>query len=92
MIECLNDRLIDPNREASGSNLPRPPFNPRPSAVFVCQAFITNSSVRENVLLGSPMDLSRYQRTLRCCALLPDLTMLPHGDATLIGSKGTQIK
>ena len=36
--------------------------------------------------MGSRYDEDRYQRVLAACALLPDLALLPAGDASEIGA------
>jgi ATP-binding cassette subfamily C (CFTR/MRP) protein 1 len=40
---------------------------------------------------SSTLASSRYQHVLEACALLPDLEMLPAGDATEIGEKGVNL-
>ena len=35
------------------------------------QPFIQNSSLRDNILFGSPFDREKYSKTLGLCALLP---------------------
>jgi ABC-type multidrug transport system fused ATPase/permease subunit len=47
--------------------------------------------VRENILLGTPLDERYYQEVLSACCLLPDLEMLPGGDMTQIGEKGVNL-
>ncbi|ELU39893.1 multidrug resistance-associated ABC transporter [Rhizoctonia solani AG-1 IA] len=42
-------------------------------------------------LFGSPYDKERYEATLSCCALLPDLAVLEDGDQTEIGEKGVSL-
>jgi len=50
--------------------------------------FIQNATLRENVVMGDPhVDEAAYARVLAACALLPDLRLLPAGDATEIGEK-----
>lgn len=55
------------------------------------QPWIRNSSVRENILFGCPMDSARYADVLRVCGLQGDLNALPSGDMTEIGVKGSEI-
>ena len=43
------------------------------------------------ILLGSPMEPSRYESTLHACSLLSDLSILPGGDMTQIGEKGVNL-
>ena len=51
-------------------------------------AFLQSASIRNNILLGLPMDEPYYRRVLHACALLDDLTRLPSGDGTLVGENG----
>ena len=51
-------------------------------------AFLQSASIRNNILLGLPMDEAYYQSVLHACALLDDLTRLPAGDGTLVGENG----
>ncbi|KAK9823545.1 hypothetical protein WJX72_003616 [[Myrmecia] bisecta] len=53
--------------------------------------WIQNASLRDNVLMGAPLDGARYERVLAACALLPDLAMLPAGDQSEIGEKGINL-
>ncbi|XP_058453715.1 multidrug resistance-associated protein 1-like isoform X1 [Malaya genurostris] len=55
------------------------------------QAWIQNASLRENIIFGKPFDLRKYDKVIECCALKPDLEMLPAGDATEIGEKGINL-
>lgn len=51
------------------------------------QAWIQNNTVKGNILFGRPMDGTFYDRTLRACALGPDLEILQGGDMAEIGEK-----
>jgi ATP-binding cassette subfamily C (CFTR/MRP) protein 1 len=53
--------------------------------------FIQNSTLRDNILYGKPYDERKYQNTLKMCALLPDLDVLPAGDSTEIGERGINL-
>ncbi|XP_072549871.1 multidrug resistance-associated protein 1 [Salminus brasiliensis] len=55
------------------------------------QAWIQNATLRENIVFGREKKESWYQRVLEACALLPDLEILPGGDATEIGEKGVNL-
>ncbi|KAL7746057.1 hypothetical protein RI367_008638 [Sorochytrium milnesiophthora] len=55
------------------------------------QAWIVNGTLRENILMGQPMDEQLYRRTQHACSLGPDLRILEHGDMTLIGDKGVNL-
>ena len=51
------------------------------------QAWIQNATVQDNVVFGQEKLKTWYQCVLEACALLPDLDILPAGDATEIGEK-----
>ncbi|KAJ3295827.1 hypothetical protein HDU76_006793, partial [Blyttiomyces sp. JEL0837] len=54
-------------------------------------AWLTNATIRENILFGSPYDHERYQRVLFACALEKDLEVLEGGDMTEVGFKGINL-
>ena len=51
------------------------------------QAWIQNNTVKGNILFGRQMDGTFYDRTVKACALGPDLEILPGGDMAEIGEK-----
>ncbi|KAJ8344971.1 hypothetical protein SKAU_G00291640 [Synaphobranchus kaupii] len=55
------------------------------------QAWIQNASMRENIVFGREVKDSWYWKVVEACALLPDLEILPAGDATEIGEKGVNL-
>ncbi|XP_066498772.1 multidrug resistance-associated protein 1 [Hoplias malabaricus] len=55
------------------------------------QAWIQNATLKENIIFGQERKEGWYQRVLEACALLPDLEILPGGDATEIGEKGVNL-
>uniref|UniRef100_A0A665TZE7 ABC-type glutathione-S-conjugate transporter n=1 Tax=Echeneis naucrates TaxID=173247 RepID=A0A665TZE7_ECHNA len=55
------------------------------------QAWIQNATVQDNITFGREKLKTWYQRVLEVCALLPDLDILPAGDATEIGEKGLNL-
>jgi len=55
------------------------------------QAFIMNTTVRDNIVFGNVFDQDRYRRVLTACGLEPDLTSLPAGDMTEIGERGINL-
>lgn len=64
----------------------------RGSLAYVPQIpFILNASLRDNILFGAPFDAARYDAVLEACCLLPDLAVLPAGDATEIGERGINL-
>ncbi|KAF8593263.1 hypothetical protein BDV93DRAFT_461555, partial [Ceratobasidium sp. AG-I] len=64
-----------------------------PTTVSYCaqQPWLEHKSIKENILFGSALDQERYDATLSCCALLPDLDILEDGDETEIGEKGVSL-
>ncbi|OJJ42630.1 hypothetical protein ASPZODRAFT_76575 [Penicilliopsis zonata CBS 506.65] len=63
-----------------------------PGTAFVSQTpWLQNSTLRDNILFGSPLEASRYEQVLAACALHPDLAALPDGDETLIGLRGVKL-
>lgn len=60
--------------------------------VYVSQEpWIFASSIRQNILFGSPMDKRRYDNVIRVCQLETDFMMFPHKDQTIIGEKGINL-
>lgn len=55
------------------------------------QAWIQNSTLKQNILFGKELDEARYQSVIEDCALESDLKMLPAGDTTEIGEKGINL-
>eukprot|EP00936_MAST-01D_sp_MAST-1D-sp1_P000713 g713.t1 len=53
--------------------------------------WIQNRSLRDNILFMRPFDASRYETTLRVCALHDDLEQLAAGDSTEIGERGINL-
>ncbi|TID23587.1 abc metal ion transporter [Venturia nashicola] len=64
----------------------------RGTVAYVAQnAWIMNASVKDNVLFGHRFDPKFYDRTLKACALIEDLAILPDGDRTEVGEKGISL-
>lgn len=63
------------------------------SKLAVCPqtAWIQNTTVRNNILFGTPYDPERYQAVVTACQLRADLALLPNGDATEIGERGVNL-
>ncbi|XP_074600432.1 multidrug resistance-associated protein 1-like [Brevipalpus obovatus] len=55
------------------------------------QAWIQNSTLKENILFGLPFDSAKYKKVISKCALDPDIAYLPGGDETEIGEKGINL-
>ncbi|KAF7983210.1 hypothetical protein HWV62_23484 [Athelia sp. TMB] len=54
-------------------------------------AWLTNASIKDNVLFNLPLDEGRYQKTLEVCALNKDLEILEDGDQSEIGERGVNL-
>lgn len=55
------------------------------------EPWIMSTTVKENILFGSPYDEERYLGVLRSCDLLSDLQLLSAGDQTVIGDRGINL-
>ena len=55
------------------------------------EAWIQNSTLRENILFSEAFDENRYRTVIERCSLLPDFQILPGGDLTEIGEKGINL-
>ncbi len=55
------------------------------------QPWVRSATVRDNILLGLPMSSKHYKTAIQCCALQPDLDILPSGDMTEIGERGVTL-
>lgn len=59
---------------------------------YVAQVpWIMNATVKDNILFGSKYDESFYEQTIKACALVDDLAILPDGDQTQVGEKGISL-
>ncbi|KAI1438241.1 ABC transporter family protein [Xylaria sp. CBS 124048] len=54
-------------------------------------AWIQNTSFRNNIIFGKELDRKWYQEVVEACALQPDIDMLPDGDRTEIGERGITV-
>jgi hypothetical protein len=54
-------------------------------------AWISNVTLRENILFGRPFDADRYWAAVEQACLLPDLAVLADGDLTEIGERGINL-
>ncbi|GLU14361.1 hypothetical protein SLE2022_309370 [Rubroshorea leprosula] len=59
------------------------------SIAYVSQtSWIQSGTVRDNILYGKPMDMERYDKAIKACALDKDIDSFNHGDLTEIGQRG----
>ena len=52
------------------------------------QPWLANGSIQNNILGYSTLETKWYETVIRSCALDKDFATLPHGDQSLVGSKG----
>ena len=53
--------------------------------------WIMNGTIRENIIMGLPMDESYYQEVIASCGLSYDFNLFPSSDNTLVGDRGVQL-
>jgi ABC-type multidrug transport system fused ATPase/permease subunit len=54
--------------------------------------FILNTTLKDNILFGTPYNKERYEKVLEACCLLQDLEQIgPAGDMTEIGERGVTL-
>uniref|UniRef100_A0ABM0GWV9 Multidrug resistance-associated protein 1-like n=1 Tax=Saccoglossus kowalevskii TaxID=10224 RepID=A0ABM0GWV9_SACKO len=62
------------------------------SVAYVAQqAWIQNTTLQNNILFGTKYIQKKYNKIVDCCALTPDIAVLPGGDQTEIGEKGINL-
>lgn len=63
------------------------------SAAAYCSqvTWLTNGTVRDNIIGASPLDESWYASVLHACALDDDIARMPQGDHTMVGSNGANL-
>lgn len=54
-------------------------------------AWIINASLKDNIVFGLEFDQKKYDHIVFASGLLPDIAMLPGGDATEIGERGINL-
>ncbi|XP_049947426.1 ATP-binding cassette sub-family C member 4-like [Schistocerca serialis cubense] len=55
------------------------------------EPWVFAATVRQNILFGLPYDKVRYKQVIHACALQRDLELLPQGDLTVVGERGTSL-
>lgn len=51
--------------------------------------WLFDASIRRNICFDSPMNKAKFSRVVQMCALTRDLELLPHGEETFVGEKGS---
>lgn len=52
---------------------------------------LTNGSLQDNIIGGSPLDETWYSSVVHACVLQDDIVRLSHGDLTKVGSNGVNL-
>jgi len=85
-LESGNVYLPSGDRRAAPVN---PITNMTNTVAYVPQeAWLLNDTIKRNITFAHTFDKKRYKAVLDACELRRDLTILEHGDQTLIGDKG----
>lgn len=68
-------------------------FNQDAKTIPYCDQspFLTNDTIKANIVGFEPVDEQRYRAALGAAALAPDLDVLPKGDLTVVGSNGISL-
>ncbi|KAK5646553.1 hypothetical protein RI129_005017 [Pyrocoelia pectoralis] len=48
-------------------------------------------SIKQNIICDQPINLERYERVIKACALDKDFIEMPYGDKTLVGERGVAL-
>ncbi|GJQ86454.1 hypothetical protein Trydic_g10361 [Trypoxylus dichotomus] len=80
-LEKLNAKWLDESKENTLRDV----------CMDIKEPWLFNGSVRQNILFGDDLYEDRYANVLKVCALESDLTILPHGDKTMVGEKGKSL-
>lgn len=67
--------------------------NTRPeSMAYIPQTpWLSNSTVKDNILFGEAMELEWYDQVIQMCELKDDFSIFPAGDLTEIGERGINL-
>ncbi|CAG7846211.1 ATP-binding cassette transporter abc4 Short=ABC transporter abc4; AltName: Full=ATP-energized glutathione S-conjugate pump abc4; AltName: Full=Glutathione S-conjugate-transporting ATPase abc4 [Serendipita indica DSM 11827] len=84
LMALLGEMHFQPANPDAWYNLPRDG-----GVAFASQEpWITNQTIKENILFGTAFDEDRYKKVLHQCSLETDLHMFEAGDETEVGEKG----
>ena len=77
----LNESMIQKGQVVAKGNIMYLPHD----------AWIINETLQTNIIMDQPFDKEKYEKILDLCQLTEDITLLPKGDQTLIGSRGINL-
>ncbi|KAJ3068910.1 hypothetical protein HDU99_003074, partial [Rhizoclosmatium hyalinum] len=87
---CL--ALLGELKQTEGRTILNDGTTNHPIVAYAAQsAWLLNATIRENILMGTPYNPSRYHHVLEAAALVKDLETLECGDRTEIGEKGVTL-
>ncbi|KAJ3293228.1 hypothetical protein HDU79_000597 [Rhizoclosmatium sp. JEL0117] len=87
---CL--ALLGELKQTQGRTILNDGTTNHPIVAYAAQsAWLLNATIRENILMGTPYNPSRYHHVLEAAALVKDLETLECGDRTEIGEKGVTL-
>ncbi|KAJ8929222.1 hypothetical protein NQ314_018101 [Rhamnusium bicolor] len=55
------------------------------------ESWLFGGSIKQNIIFGQEVDLEKYDKVVKACALETDIRLFPHGDETLIGDRGVTL-
>ncbi|KAH9480752.1 ATP-binding cassette transporter abc4 [Psilocybe cubensis] len=84
IMALLGEMHFIPTGPDSWFNLPR-----LGGVAYAAQeSWVQSTTIKENILFGSPYDEERYKKVIYQCALKQDLELFEAGDATEVGERG----
>ncbi|KAJ1883449.1 hypothetical protein LPJ57_000108 [Coemansia sp. RSA 486] len=63
-------------------------YNIANTAYVAQEPWLCNATIRDNILMGEPLNQARYEKVLGACMLIPDLAVFSASDMTEIGERG----
>ncbi|KAF5375060.1 hypothetical protein D9758_000106 [Tetrapyrgos nigripes] len=87
LMALLGEMNFIPSSSQSWFSLPR-----TGGVAYAAQeSWIQNDTIKNNILFGSPDDVSRYRKVIYQCGLEHDLNLFEAGDSTEVGPKGVTL-
>ncbi|KAJ7148752.1 P-loop containing nucleoside triphosphate hydrolase protein [Mycena crocata] len=84
LMALLGEMHMVPSSLSSWFNLPRD----RGVSYAAQESWVTNDTIKNNILFNAPMDVARYKKVLYQCCLERDLGLFEAHDETEVGEKG----